>query len=247
MTLARPEAARMTNHTAMNGPNRRARACVPNRWPANSTVSRVSVTGSTNDFSPGCAAPSPSTDAITLIAGVIVPSPKKSATPNIPSKTRAAFPARPFTRRPRTSATRAMMPPSPRLSAPMTKVTYLTKTTRTIVQITSEIIPSTPATSGRTPCTAKMELIAYRGLVPISPKTMPSAPRARAAAAAPDAPLAPFLPSRRAVAVPRGPPPAAGAGAPAARVSASAPARLGNPGYITGQPATTASPLDQDR
>jgi hypothetical protein len=84
------------------------------------------------------------------------------------------------------------MPPSPWLSAPMTKVTYLTETTRTIAQITSEITPSTPATSGRTPCTAKMELIAYRGLVPMSPKTMPSAPRARAAAAAPDAPLAPF-------------------------------------------------------
>src|ERR1039458_6984667 len=94
MTLARPEAARMANHSAMAGPNRRPRACVPNRWPANSTVSRVSVTGSTNDFSPGCADPSPSTDEMTLIAGVIVPSPKKSATPNIPSKTRAAFPDR---------------------------------------------------------------------------------------------------------------------------------------------------------
>src|ERR1019366_567933 len=126
-------------------------------------------------------------------------------------------------------------------------VTYLTETTRTIVQITSEIIPSTPATSGRTPCTAKMELTAYRGLVPMSPKTMPSAPRLRAAAAAPDAPPGPFLPLRRAVAVPRASPPAAGAVAPAAWVSASAPARLGNPGYITGQPATTASPLDQDR
>ncbi len=237
----------MANHSAMAGPNRRPRARVPNRWPANSTVSRVSVTGSTNDFSPGCADPSPSTDAMTLIAGVIVPSPKKSATPNIPSKTRAAFPARPFRCRPRTSATRAMMPPSPRLSAPMTKVTYLTETTRTIAQTTSEIIPSTPATSGRTPCTAKMELIAYRGLVPISPKTMPSAPRVKAAAAAPDAPLAPFLPSRRAVAMLPGSPPDAGAVAPAARVSASAAPRLGYPGFLTRQPATTASPLDQDR
>jgi len=194
------------------------------------------VTGSTNDFSPGCADPSPSTDAMTLIAGVIVPSPKKSATPNIPSKTRAAFPARPLTRRPRTSATRAMMPPSPRLSAPITKVTYLTETTRMIVQITSEIIPSTPAVSGRTPCTAKMELIAYRGLVPISPKTMPSVPRVSAAAAAPGAPLAPFLPLRRAVAAPRGPPPAAGPVAPAARAPASATARLGDPGLFTRQP-----------
>jgi hypothetical protein len=136
------------------------------------------------------------------------------------------------------------MPPSPRLSARMTKVTYLTMTTRTIVQTTSEIIPSTPATSGRTPCTAKMELIAYRGLVPISPKTMPSAPRVRAAAAAPDVPLAPFPPLCRAVAMPRGSALVAGADAPAARAPASAPTRLGYPGFFTRQPATTASPLD---
>jgi hypothetical protein len=45
------------------------------------------------------------------------------------------------------------MPPSPRLSARITKVTYLTMTTRMIVQMTSEIMPSTPAAFGRTPWT----------------------------------------------------------------------------------------------
>ena len=39
----------------------------------------------------------------------------------------------------------------------------------------------------------------------------------------------------------------AGADVPAARAPASAPTRLGYPGFFTRQPATTASPLDQDR
>ena len=195
MTLSRPETARIANHTTMAGPNRRPMACVPNCWIANSTVSRASVIGTTNDFSPGADVSSPSTEEMTLIAGVIVPSPKKSATPKIPSKTRAAFLTRPLTRRRWTSATSAIMPPSPRLSARITKVMYLTMTTRMIVQTMSEIMPSTPPAFGRTPWTRKMELIAYRGLVPMSPKTTPSAPRVRAAVPALAAVL---LPSRRA-------------------------------------------------
>jgi hypothetical protein len=74
-TFARPATARIVNHVAMTGPNRRPTASVPKRWIANSAVSTVSVIGSTSDFSPGAATFSPSTAESTEIAGVIIPSP----------------------------------------------------------------------------------------------------------------------------------------------------------------------------
>ena len=45
---------------------------------------------------------------------------------------------------------RAMIPPSPWLSARMMKVTYLTDTTLVMAQKTSEMTPYTPASSGVT-------------------------------------------------------------------------------------------------
>ncbi|MEJ7718632.1 MAG: hypothetical protein WKF31_11950 [Thermoleophilaceae bacterium] len=44
----------------------------------------------------------------------------------------------------------AMIPPSPSLSARITKVTYLTETMIMTAQNTSEMTPYTPAWSGRT-------------------------------------------------------------------------------------------------
>ena len=101
--------------------------------------------GTTSELIPGTAIFSPSTDEITLIAGVTAPSPKNSATPRTPIATRTTLARRSFTGNSRTSATSAMIPPSPRLSARITKATYFTETTRTIVQTTNEIIPYTPA------------------------------------------------------------------------------------------------------
>jgi hypothetical protein len=72
------------------------------------------------------------------------------------------------------------MPPSPWLSARMTNVRYLTVTTRVSAHTMSEQTPSTSATSGCCPgCGAMPTCSVYRGLVPMSPKTTPSAPRAR--------------------------------------------------------------------
>jgi hypothetical protein len=59
----------------------------------------------------------------------------------MPSETSSTLVARLETLIPRTSAIRAMIPPSPWLSARMTSVTYLTDTTSVIAQKTSEMIP----------------------------------------------------------------------------------------------------------
>ena len=59
----------------------------------------------------------------------------------MPSATSAIFVQRPLSDTPCTSAIRAMMPPSPSLSARMMKVTYLTETISVIDQNTSEITP----------------------------------------------------------------------------------------------------------
>jgi hypothetical protein len=73
------------------------------------------------------------------------------------------------------------MPPSPWLSARSTKIRYLMTTTSTIDQKKSEITPSTES------CVASWCMndsrTAYRGEVPMSPYTTPSAPRDSAASA----------------------------------------------------------------
>ena len=71
---------------------------------------------------------------------------------------------------------RARMPPSPLLSARITKPTYLIVMTTTSDQKTSESTPRTFASVGATPCAPpKHSRIAYSGLVPMSPYTTPIA------------------------------------------------------------------------
>ncbi len=59
----------------------------------------------------------------------------------MPSATSTSFPTRRRTRTPWTSAMRAMIPPSPWLSARMISVTYLIETISVTAQKTSEITP----------------------------------------------------------------------------------------------------------
>jgi hypothetical protein len=61
----------------------------------------------------------------------------------MPKATSTALAARPFSGALCTSAIRAMMPPSPSLSARMMTVTYLIDTMIVIAQTTSEMIPYT--------------------------------------------------------------------------------------------------------
>ena len=75
---------------------------------------------------------------MTESAGVIIPSPKNSPAPKIPSTISAAPWA---TRRRLTSAVRAMIPPSPWLWIRMMIPAYLTDTTITSAQKISDRAP----------------------------------------------------------------------------------------------------------
>ena len=107
----------------------------------------------------------PSTADSTEIAGVIMPSPYSSAAPNRPSMTSIIGCARrqvvrvdavgrlvgrwPRRRGRATSAISASTPPSPSLSARMTKSRYLTETTSVSDQKTSDRMPKMFAGDGR--------------------------------------------------------------------------------------------------
>src|SRR5688572_17120586 len=80
------------------------------------------------------------------------------------------------------SAMSAMIPPSPRLSARMMSTTYLSDTTIISAQNMVDRPPRMFGAVSAMPWTgAKVSLTAYSGLVPMSPKTMPSAASVRAA------------------------------------------------------------------
>ena len=82
-----------------------------------------------------------------------------------------------------------MIPPSPSLSARITSRTYVTVTMIVTDQKISETTPKMLSCDTLTGCGSpglKSVWTVYSGLVPMSPKTTPSAPTARAAWAVPD-------------------------------------------------------------
>ena len=135
----------VTKNRRITGPNSQPTRPVPNRCSANSAIRMPSESGTTRCDRLGLTTLSPPTAEVTEIAGVIIPSPKNRPAPKMPSVTSTAV--RPIRLR-RTSAVRAMMPPSPRLCARMMKPAYLIETTIISVQKMSETIPYTPATLG---------------------------------------------------------------------------------------------------
>ena len=126
------------------------------------------VSGITIRSNAGVATRKPSTAASTEMAGVITPSPYSSAAPKMPSMIRmerflASAPGR-------TSASRARIPPSPRLSARSTSAMYLKETTKLSDQNTSDSTPRTFSGVSGTACfPLKHSLRAYSGDVPMSP------------------------------------------------------------------------------
>ena len=76
---------------------------------------------------------------------------------------------------------KARMPPSPSLSMRMASSTYFSVVTTISVQTRSDSMPRVTARSAWPPASDRTVLSVYSGLVPISPKTMPSAPRLSAA------------------------------------------------------------------
>src|ERR1700730_3553503 len=81
---------------------------------------------------------------------------------------------------------RARMPPSPSLSILMATTTYFTDVMMISVHTISDSTPSTTSGVGVPLVMVSTVLSVYSGLVPISPKTIPSA--ARPNAASPDRP-----------------------------------------------------------
>ena len=113
----------------------------------------AAVIGTTRCSSDGDATLSPSTADSTEIAGVIMLSPRKSDAPNRPSPASRSLVLRwPGVCLRRTSVIRAMIPPSPSLSARMTSNTYVTVTTIITDQKISETIPNTVSRVTETGC-----------------------------------------------------------------------------------------------
>jgi hypothetical protein len=102
----------------------------------------AAVIGTTRCSSDGSTTFIPSTAESTEIAGVIMLSPKKSEAPKMPSAARTSLVRRPPEMPPRRiSVIRAMMPPSPSLSARITSSTYFKVTTIVTAQKISEMTP----------------------------------------------------------------------------------------------------------
>ncbi|CAB4346757.1 unannotated protein [freshwater metagenome] len=75
----------ITNQITITGPKSLPTRLVPKRWSTNSPVRTTTVIGTTRSPADGLITVSPLTADITEIAGVIIPSPKKSATPKRPA------------------------------------------------------------------------------------------------------------------------------------------------------------------
>lgn len=167
------------NHKNMVGPNTAPMSAVPRFWTRNKRNRMNRVTGTTTGRNIGVTTSKPSIALNTVIAGVIMPSDKSKDEPNNPNTITYFRGPLCGSVRLSSSVSNAMIPPSPWLSARITKVKYLTTTTRINVQKTRESTPSTFSRMTANPCVGtKHSLMAYRGEVPISPYTTPNAPKA---------------------------------------------------------------------
>ena len=118
-----PQAPITTNQTAITGPNSRPTAPVPSRSNTNRPMRITAVTGSTMAPTDGAATCTPSIADSTEMAGVIMLSPKNSDAPNTPSAASTIATRRLLgAPRRRISVISAMIPPSPSLSARITRM-----------------------------------------------------------------------------------------------------------------------------
>ena len=140
-TCTSPRTASTPNHSTVIGPKKRPTLPVPKRCTKKSPVSTSKVIGSTKRCSEGAATSRPSTADSTEIAGVMTPSPKKIAVPKMPtSSSRLRSTGRSFTAC-EASASIAIRPPSPLLSARKMSITYFSDTTTVSVQNTRDNTP----------------------------------------------------------------------------------------------------------
>ena len=132
----------VANQTSMIGPNMRPNEPVPRRWIRKRATMITTVIGTTKLSIEDEIVSVPSTADSTEIAGVIMLSPKNSAAPNTPRPASTNF-VRPWTSLPiwRICEISAMIPPSPSLSALITRPTYLTVTISVTDQKIRETMP----------------------------------------------------------------------------------------------------------
>ena len=89
-TSLRPSRPIAANQTRMIGPNNHPIVPDPNRWSTNSPIRIATDSGTTRWARAGVATCTPWTEPSTEIAGVMIPSPKNSAAPKMPSVTSTA-------------------------------------------------------------------------------------------------------------------------------------------------------------
>ena len=176
----KPNTPRQTNQTSMMGPNTIPILPVPKRSTANKAEIRVSEIGIMKGSRSGESTFKPSTALSTEMAGVIMLSPKNKAAPKAPAKVTIQRAPEPSRMPLETREVSAKMPPSPLLSARMMMNTYLIITTSTKAQLMSDKTPSTVcdiSAPAAPPAASTETLSAYKGEVPMSPKTTPKAPK----------------------------------------------------------------------
>ncbi len=133
------------NHSTITGPNTVLTRAVPKRWKKKRPMMMITVIGTTQLASCGSTTSTPSTADRTEIAGVMIASPKNSAAPITPIAT--IQPVR-LVKVERTSDISDSTPPSPLLSARVTKNTYLIDTVMVSAQAIRDSSPKTsPVTS----------------------------------------------------------------------------------------------------
>ena len=129
------------NQSTVTGPKNLPISRVPRFWTANSSTSTTREIGTTYGLAAGVTISSPSTADSTEMAGVMIPSPKNSARPNTPNiRSRWRSSGRSLTDC-EASASKAINPPSPWLSARMMSKTYFSETTTVNVQKNRDSTP----------------------------------------------------------------------------------------------------------
>ena len=110
---AKPKPPSATNHNTITGPNSWPILWVPRLWIRNRLVRMTSDSGTTRLAKCGFSTFRPSTAAITVTAGVSMPSPKNSASPTMAPMPMVALTLRVMLGERCARAASASVPPSP--------------------------------------------------------------------------------------------------------------------------------------
>ncbi len=180
MIARAPNAPISMNHASISGPANQPIRPLPSRW-VRKTPTTMNAEATTTQWacSGPCTGARPPIALSTLMAGVMIPSPYKSAAPiNAAQSSHRPRPRVAASSRDRASARSAKSPPSPPLSARSRSEMYLPPTMSSSDQMMIESVPSTVSGASGEDENESVARRAYKGLVPMSPNTTPTAPSA---------------------------------------------------------------------